>query len=450
MTNHTCAFLTNPVTAQKQGQARGIYSVCSAHGFVLEACIQQAIKDDSPLLIESTCNQVNQFGGYTGMTPADFRDYVHGLADKFSFPKDRLVLGGDHLGPNPWQTEPAKTAMDKAKTLVQDTVWAGYAKIHLDASMKCADDDPACPLPVELAADRAAELCLAAETAFAQSGADQLAPCYVIGTEVPIPGGAQEHEDNIVVTPVDSARETIEVTRRAFAKRGLSAAWERVIALVVQPGVEFGDDTLFEYNRALAAQLARFIENYDHLVYEAHSTDYQTRSALKAMVEDHFAVLKVGPGLTFAFREAVYGLAMIENEWLGKRKGVALSDIIQVLDNTLLDNPVYWQKYYAGNEPRVQIARKYSFSDRSRYYWPDQEVKKSFHLLVNNLASYPPPLTLLSQFLPVQYEHVRQGRLQNTPHQLIYDKIMAVAADYAFACGMDRQANLNLNKEKHL
>jgi D-tagatose-1,6-bisphosphate aldolase subunit GatZ/KbaZ len=432
--------LSNIVTVQKQGRAAGIYSICSAHPFVLEACMQQALKDNSPLLIESTCNQVNQYGGYTGMTPADFRDYVHVIADKFDFPRERLILGGDHLGPNPWQNEPVESAMSKAEALVRDTVRAGYTKIHLDASMKCAGDDPAVPLSPELTADRAADLCRVAETTLAQSGAGQHSPCYVIGTEVPIPGGAQDHEDEIAVTTVESAQETIEMTREAFKQRGLDAAWERVIAVVVQPGVEYGDDTLFEYNRAEAAPLSRFIENYNHLVYEAHSTDYQTRRALRELVEDHFAILKVGPAVTFAFREAVYALAMIENEWLSKRKGVMLSNIIQVLDNTLLDNPVYWQKYYTGSEPHIQLSRKYSFSDRARYYWPDQEVKKSLNCLLDNLGKYPPPLTLLSQFLPAQYERVRAGLLTNLPRHLIYDKIASVVSDYAYACGFSNGA----------
>jgi D-tagatose-1,6-bisphosphate aldolase subunit GatZ/KbaZ len=323
---------------------------------------------------------------------------------------------------------------------MRDTVQAGYTKIHLDASMKCADD-PAGPLSPELAAARAAEMCLVAENTFAQSGSGQIPPCYVIGTEVPLPGGTQGQEDEVAVTTVESARETIEITRKAFKQRGLDAAWERVMAVVVQPGVEYGDDTLFEYNRAKAAQLSGFIENYDQFIFEAHSTDYQTRQALRELVEDHFAILKVGPAVTFAFREAVYALAMIENEWLSKCKGVTLSNIIQVLDNTLLDNPVYWQKYYAGNEPQIQLARKYSFSDRSRYYWPDQDVQKTLMRLIENLEKIPPPLTLLSQFLPVQYERTRAGMLTNLPHHLIYDKIKSVVDDYACACGFGKREN---------
>lgn len=435
------ATLLDIIATHKRGRPIGIYSICSAHPFVLEASVQQAIKNDSPLLIESTSNQVNQVGGYTGMTPSGFRDYLWGIADKFNFPRERLILGGDHLGPSPWQYEPVENAMAKARTLIQECVSAGYTKIHLDASMKCADDDPDSPLDKSISAERAAELCLVAETTHSGLGSDQAAPCYVIGTEVPPPGGAQDREDELAVTGIEDAQETIELTREAFKRRGLDAAWQRVIAVVVQPGVEYGDDSLFEYNRQAAVQLSRFIEADEQLIFEAHSTDYQTREALRAMVEDHFALLKVGPALTFAFREAVFALALVETEWLAERKGIELSNIVQVLDNSMVNNPAHWKKYYAGSEPYVQFARKYSFSDRSRYYWPDLDVQNSLARLIGNLQAYPVPLTLLSQFLPVQYERVRTGILANIPRELIHDKIASVITDYAYACGYGRAAD---------
>ncbi len=238
--------------------------------------------------------------------------YVAEIAQTYHFPPEKLVLGGDHLGLNVWQSEPAATAMDKAKTLVRDYVTAGYTKIHLDASMKCADDDPERPLRKALSAARAAELCLAAEEALTQIPPNAPRPRYVIGTEVPLPGGEQEPALEISISSAADTEETINITRDEFLKRGLAAAWERVIAVVVQPGVEFGDDTLFLYDPLPAVELSRFIKRYDHLVYEAHSTDYQTRDALRNLVKDHFAILKVGPALTFAFREAIFVLAMIE------------------------------------------------------------------------------------------------------------------------------------------
>ena len=326
--------------------------------------------------------------------------------------------------------------MAKGSVLVRDCVRAGYTKIHLDASMKCTDDDPVAPLPPAVSAERAADLCAVAESALEPG---QPTPCYVIGTEVPSPGGVRgEKEETLALTNVEAAQETIEVTKEAFKRRGLEVAWERVIAVVVQPGVEYGDANLFEYDRAAATGLSHFIEAYP-LVYEAHSTDYQTRVALRQMVEDHFAILKVGPAVTFAFREAVFALALMEAEWLAGRKGIELSNIRQTLDQAMLANPVYWQKYYPGSEVEQRFARQYSFSDRSRYYWPDPAVDKALNRLLGNLRQFPVPLTLLSQFMPIQYERVRAGVLANTPPALIYDKVGCLLADYAAACGIDRR-----------
>ena len=188
------------------------------------------------------------------MTPADFVRYVRGIADENDFPFENIILGGDHLGPSVWQDEPAEVAMGKAEELVRDYVEAGFVKIHLDCSMRLADD-PEGALDVEVSAERAARLARVAEGV----GNENLR--YVIGTEVPIPGGAMEHEEGVRVTKVEDVRQTIEVTREAFYRAGLQSAWERVIAIVVQPGVEFGDDFVLPYQPRLRKELSRFIES---------------------------------------------------------------------------------------------------------------------------------------------------------------------------------------------
>lgn len=419
-------YLADLVTAQKHDTARGLTSICSAHPWVLRAAMQHAAPGQ-PLLIESTCNQVNQFGGYTGRRPADFVRTLHDLAAVNDFPVDRLILGGDHLGPSVWQHEPAASAMEKARDLIRAYVAAGYVKIHLDASMKLADDAPG-PLAVEVAAQRAAQLARAAEEAYANRSG--VAPCYVIGTEVPIPGGAQEYEANVQVTTIERARQTIEITRKAFRREGLSAAWERVIALVVQPGVEFGDDFVLDFQRDAACDLSRFIEGEPYLIYEAHSTDYQTRAALRQMVAGHFAILKVGPGLTFAFREAVFALALMEDELFGPDQ---CSRLIEILDAAMLRAPEPWRKHYTGAEAAQRFARRYSYSDRSRYYWPDAQVQAALQKLLANLNSRSMPLSLLSQYAPLQYARIRQSELTNSPEAIILDRITDVLRDYAFA-----------------
>jgi D-tagatose-1,6-bisphosphate aldolase subunit GatZ/KbaZ len=417
-------YLDEIVQAQKRGEAKGITSICSAHPWVLKAAMQ---KKGGHLLIEATCNQVNQFGGYTGMTPADFIRYVREIAEDNKFPFEYIILGGDHLGPNVWQNEPAESAMQKSTVMMRDFVQAGFVKIHLDCSMRLGDD-PKGALDIEVSAKRAAQLAKVAELA---AGASGRLPSYVIGTEVPIPGGAHEHEEGVSVTRIEDARQTIEVTREAFYREGLQSAWERVMAVVVQPGVEFGDDFVLEYQAVKAKELSRFIES-EAIIYEAHSTDYQTRAALKKLVEDHFAILKVGPGLTFAFRESVFALAMMEDELFSKD---TRSNIVRVLDDVMIQRPEYWGKYYRGSEEERAFKRKYSFSDRLRYYWTDMQVQTALEKLLKNLSEKPLPLSLLSQFAPIQYERIRKNEIAWTAEAAIMDTIQIVLQDYEAACG---------------
>ncbi len=43
-----------------QSSLRGITSVCSAHPLVVEAALRRGAAKDAVVLIEATCNQVNQ------------------------------------------------------------------------------------------------------------------------------------------------------------------------------------------------------------------------------------------------------------------------------------------------------------------------------------------------------------------------------------------------------
>jgi D-tagatose-1,6-bisphosphate aldolase subunit GatZ/KbaZ len=434
-TNSECAgeMIRRFVRENRQGWAVGVCSVCSAHPWVLEAAMAQAQEDNWLALIESTSNQVNQFGGYTGKTPAQFSEEVRSLAKASGFPLGRLLLGGDHLGPYPWRKEPAAQAMEKARTTVSDYVRAGYVKIHLDASMPCGGDaGPA--LDPEVAAQRSAELCLAAEQARVDLPPDHPAPVYVIGTEVPVPGGEQLESRGPSVTRLEDAQAALETHRVAFVKLGLEEAFERVIGLVVQPGVEFGSADVFEYDRGRAQILSSHLPERPELVYEAHSTDYQTGPGLRELVEDHFAILKVGPWLTFAMREAIFALSALEAEWLAGRRG-SLSRVREALEAAMLSDPRHWKDYYKGDERELHLERKYSYSDRCRYYWPDAGVQAELDVLVRNLTECPPPLTLISQFLPVQYEAVRAGVLPGGPVRLIEDRVREVLRLYSAACG---------------
>ena len=420
------SILQNHLARRKQGIAAGIYSVCSAHPWVIRAAAEQAVEDQSLLLIEATSNQVNQFGGYTGMRPEDFRRFVFASVESAGMDPERLILGGDHLGPNPWRTLPAEEAMSHGTAMVAEYVSAGFAKIHLDASMAC-DGDPA-QLSDEVVARRTVQLCKAAEAAKAAGNS----PMYVIGTEVPVPGGATHAVTELRPTSVQAAAHTLAIHKQAFLEEGLSDAWSRVIALVVQPGVEFDHDGVVNYDRHNAAMLKNWLlEQGENIVFEAHSTDYQLPCAYTELVEDGFAILKVGPALTFAMREALEALEDIESQLLPPSQRSWLGE---TLERVMLAEPEYWLPYYPGTPAEQQLLRRYSYSDRIRYYWNQPEVSAAVTRLIGNLASLRIPESMLSRYMPEQYLRRRKKQLAGGPESLIVDRIRDVLRQYAAGC----------------
>lgn len=421
-------YLKKIIEENRQGIPKGIYSVCSAHPLVIEAAMENAKEEETPLLIEATANQVNQFGGYTGMRAVDFYEFVYEIAQKVGFPFENIILGGDHLGPVCWRGESSSDAMDKADDLIKEYVAAGFKKIHLDCSMECADDKS--PLSDEIIAMRAARLCKIAEKeALKKFGESDI--LYIVGTEVPPPGGTNEELTKLEVTSPKHVLKTLNVHKSAFKNQELNEAWSRVIGIVVQPGVEFSHTSIVQYQPEKAKKLKGIISSEDNIVFEAHSTDYQLPENYKRLVEDHFAILKVGPQLTFAMREALYSLQQIEKKLIKKDRQ---SSLYEVCEQEMIASPKNWRNFYSGSKEEEKLLRHFSYSDRIRYYWPNKKVEKAVKLLMNNLSDQLIPLPLLSQYMPEQHKEVLEGTLKNNPQELIKAKIKMVLKCYSSAC----------------
>ncbi|WP_068084063.1 D-tagatose-bisphosphate aldolase, class II, non-catalytic subunit [Polycladidibacter stylochi] len=413
------------IEKQDKGLPAGICSVCSASPLVIEAALRFDLETDRTVLIEATSNQVNQFGGYTGMKPVDFREFVFAIADKIGFPRERICLGGDHLGPNTWRDKTPEEAMQLSCTLVADYVKAGFRKIHLDASMAVLGETD--PLDPAVVAERAADMCVAAEEACTEGEK----PLYIVGTEVPVPGGETDGLTGIQISKVPDVKETIELHRKAFEARGLQDAFTRVIGVVVQPGVDFDHTSIIAYDRPKAKELAEFIADQKGLVFEAHSTDYQPKEKFRELVEDHFAILKVGPALTFALREGLFALAAIEDELVSVEKR---SQLRSVMERVMLDEPGQWQRYYQGNASAQKVLRGYSNSDRIRYYWPQEDVQSAVEKLMQNLNE-----TTMIDSLVRQYAGLERARLQDagkeiTAQNILLDKVQQILEDYRYGC----------------
>lgn len=420
---------------RKKGEICGIPSYCSANELVLEQALRRAKALNTPTLIEATANQVNQFGGYTGMVPKDFYDMVHHLAKKIGVEENMIILAGDHLGPLTWQNLPEKEAMENSIELVYQYARAGFTKIHLDTSMKVADD-PEGLLSTETIARRGAILYQAAMKGYEELKAEKpeaMRPVFIIGSEVPIPGGAQEEEDSLAVTSPAAFKDTVATYQRVFEQEGIAQGMDDVIAVVVQPGVEFGDEQVFLYDHEAAVDLCAALKEYPQVCFEGHSSDYQSPECLKKMVEDGIAILKVGPALTYGLREALFALSFMEKELVPEDRQ---AHFMETLEKVMLENPSNWQKHYHGDEKQLALARKYSFSDRARYYIGLPEVVASMNKLFDNLREYRIPMNMLHQYMPVSYQKVRDGIISLDPRELALDGIQIFMSDYEYAVGL--------------
>jgi D-tagatose-1,6-bisphosphate aldolase subunit GatZ/KbaZ len=402
----------------------GVTSVCTAHPTVIEAALSLALRTDRRVLIEATCNQVNQEGGYTGMTPADFRRFVEGIAARVGLDPSQVILGGDHLGPNPWKHLAADEAMQRAKAMIKGYARAGFTKLHLDTSMGCADEPAA--LADELTAERAAALAKVAEAAVG----DGPSPIYIIGTEVPVPGGAQHALDSLEVTRPEAALRTVDVHKKAFTDAGLEAAFARAIGVVVQPGVEFASTEVIPYKPEKAVRLVEALASLPGFVFEAHSTDYQPAACLDALVSDGFAILKVGPWLTFALREALYGLDCIARVLDPTSTNGGLAAAMEAL---MLNEPGNWSKYYQGGSGELKLQRHFSFSDRIRYYWPHPEARAAVDRLFAKFGDKEIPEPLISQYLGGVYPEVIEGSVSARPRELVLGAVLKVLRQYDHA-----------------
>ncbi len=416
-------ILRQIIAANRAGRPVAIPSVCTAHPQALEASLTLAEELDQPVVIEATSNQVNQDGGYTGLTPADFIKFVNNIASTAGVRQDRILFGGDHLGPQAWRKLPADQAMAKAHRMVADYAAAGFTKIHLDCSEGCAGE------PAQLAdavtATRSAAL---AATALAAAPAPA-ALIFVIGTEVPPPGGARadDHGD-IAPTTLASAMATLAAHEQAFRAAGLAHALAQIGGLVVQPGVEFSPMEVHPLPLARDPRLLAALQDWPGLCLEAHSTDYQHPEVYPRLAELGFAFQKVGPALTFAWREALYALDTLRGQ-AGWSTGPTLADEMEAV---MLADPAHWQAHYRGDSAAPRLERHFGLADRIRYYWPQDRARAAVARLFADLDGKPLPDPVLhGHFSEAEIASARQSP-HSLPQALAIARVQSALRPYFF------------------
>jgi len=148
---------------------------------------------------------------------------------------------------------------------------------------------------------------------------------------------------------------------------------------------------------AKARALSAALTGLPGIVFEAHSTDYQTGDGLRQLVADGFSILKVGPWLTFALREALYGLDAIADVLDGH---APRNRLMQAMEAVMQAAPANWAKYYQGGAADLWLQRHFSYSDRIRYYWPDPAAMAAVDNLRHRLTGRRIPDPVLRQYLP--------------------------------------------------
>lgn len=410
------AILEDVIARSRAGEAAAIPSVCSAHPEVIEASLRLARQLGRPLVIEATSNQVNQEGGYTGQTPADFVASVNALSDKAGLDRALVVLGGDHLGPQAWRSFPGDQAMAKADAMIRAYARAGFTKLHLDCSEGCAGE------PAQLSdaqtVPRAAQL---ARAAVEVAGADRL--LFVVGTEVPPPGGARAGEHGITPTRPEAARATLDAHMDAF--RGLG----RIGGLVVQPGVEFGATQVHHLPLGHDPGLREAVAQHEGVVLEAHSTDYQRPEAFPRLAELGFAFQKVGPALTFAWREGIYAL-----DRLAQVAGWIDRDLSETMERAMLADPGHWQRHLDAQAGDLRVQRHFAYADRIRYYWPRPDAQAALSRLRGALSGRRLPDPMLRQgFAPAVLDRAEALRSElPAPDALLQAAVQEALAPYFF------------------
>jgi D-tagatose-1,6-bisphosphate aldolase subunit GatZ/KbaZ len=420
--------LTEIVAQNRAGRPVAIASVCTAQPEVIVAALLLAKSRGQDVLIEATSNQVNQFGGYTGMAPADYITFVHDLAADHDVDPALIHFGGDHLGPQVWRAQNAEVAMGHARDMMRAYVEAGFTKIHLDCSEGCAGE-PA-QVDDETSARRAADLAAVCEA----HAPDPSKLTYVIGTEVPPPGGARADEAGAVIQPTnpDRAYHTLVCHRTAFAAADVMSAWPRIIGLVVQPGLEFAPTHVDRFDISAPNPLSAALRDEPHICFEAHSTVYQFDAVFPALSGRNFAVLKVGPALTFAYRQALYALDHIRARLNSDHTGTAVSD---VMEQVMLEAPANWQKHYAGDANSLRLQRHFGYADRIRYYWPTPKAQEAVAGLFADLPDQIAPRPLLEQYFApgvISRADRLNDAADNWAQALILAQIQTALAPYFF------------------
>ena len=330
-------------------QNKSLPSFCTSNFNVIKLLIIFAKYNNLPILIETTSNQINQYGGYTYLKPKQFLRKINRIAKNLKY-KNEIMFGADHLGPLPWKDFEENKALKNAKKLFKDVIKAGYKKIHIDTGIKLKGDK-------FLSKVKIFNRCKSIFNTVSGNSIKNI--FFVFGTEVPIAGG--ENKYNLKNTNINSIKNDVKYYKK----------FKKNFSLVIEPGLGFTNQKIYKLKMTSYSQ-KKNISYKNNFTYEAHSSDYQDLSSLKKLVKNNFKFLKVGPELTFNYMKAILKMEKIEKLTFKSN----LSEIKKKISREMEIDKTFWKNYYFGNKKKIEYLKFNSYLDRSRYYWNKKSTNR--------------------------------------------------------------------------
>ena len=345
-------------------QKKSLPSFCTSNFEVLNSIMYFCHINKLPCLIECTSNQVNQFGGYTKITPKKFIKKISNIRKKIKFKKNKLFLGGDHLGPLPWKNLKTKIALKNSIKLIDSYLKQDFCKIHIDTSIKCKDEEK---INSNIIFDRTLKIL---KNDKIKKGIKNR--FIVIGTEVPLSGSG----DNKRIIKTSNKQIEDEVLKFKKILKQIKSQ-SKIFALVIEPGMKYMHSKITSPDFKNFLDKKKFSKK-NNFVFEAHSTDYQPLRILKKLTKNNFKFLKVGPELTYNYSRSLFFMQNLEEKFSFKKK----SDMKNIILTTMKKNKKYWKAYYLGGRSNLLLNSKL---DRMRYYLNLKPIVNSINILKENV-----------------------------------------------------------------
>jgi len=358
---------------ESTGISRTLFAACPNSLAVIRAAIRAARRNNAPIMFAATLNQVDQDGGYTGMTPRQFVETIRMETEAIHF-TGPVVIAVDHGGP--WLQDNHRTerwtleeTMQWVKRSFAGAIDAGYDMIHVDPTVDI-ELPPGKIIPVEVVVERTVELIAFCEDHRRKKGLPPLA--YEVGTEE-VHGGLAD---------LDVFVRFFELLREGLTAAGLPEVWPAFV--VGKVGTDL-HTTLFdpETARTLVAIAGKYGS-----VIKGHYTDNVENP--EAYPLSGMGGANVGPEFTEREYEALEELDTLEKDLVQKGRIIKPSEIRDTLWQAVIRSG-RWKKWLLpGEEPGdfsslPQERQRWLIKTGCRYIWEQPEVVAARARLYENM-----------------------------------------------------------------